>query len=135
VTVADSAIAAADLAAYEALAAIGWPVAGVHVYQHAPKNAPYPVVVVGDIDGAQPIGRAGDPDMTMNVSVLALTMGEERWPCAAILGTCVAALDGQTIAVPGWAVSFALVAGSAVLAEDGLGYTGAAMFAATALSA
>ena len=130
-----SAIEAADLAAYQALAAASWPISGVGVFQHAPKNAPYPVVVVGDIDGALPIGRAGDPDMTMNVSVIALTMGEERGPCAALVGAVIAALDGQTITTPGWTVDFSMIAGSSALADDGLGYTGAVMFAATALSA
>jgi len=130
-----SAIEAVDLAAYTALAATSWPLAGVNVYQHAPRDADYPVVTVGDIDGALPIGRAGDPDMTMNVSIIALTLGEERAPCSSILGAAVAALDGATVAVTGWSVSFALIAGSSVLADDGLGYTGGATFTATALAA
>lgn len=131
------AMAMCDLLTWQALDGVTWDVAGVSVYQHAPRNAAYPLVIVGDVDGALPIGRAGDPDMTMTVSVLVLTQDEERGPCVEIVDQVITALDGVTVSgtgdAVGWKAHFAVSAGSATIAEDGQGYVGAVQFAATVL--
>lgn len=126
------AISTVEKAAYLALAAAG--VVGAPVYSHAPQDTPMPMVIVGDIENVQPVGRADDPDRRMTLSVLVLTEGEERAPCAALLGQVDAALGGKTLTQGTWSVSLTLDSASAMLDEEGLGYVGLAQFSVLALT-
>lgn len=124
------AIAATGVALFTALDGA---VTGADVHQHVPEDAPLPVVIIGDIEGAKPLGRAGDPDQAIPVAIVAVTEGEARSACTDLVGQVIALLDGKTFAQDGFTVAPTLESWSAGLAEDGLGYIGTALFTVFAL--
>jgi hypothetical protein len=130
VAVAD-AVSSVEKAVFGALSSGG--AVSATVYSHAPENAAYPLVIIGDIEAVRPIGRADDADRRMLLTVLALTQGEERKPCTAMLGQVEAALNGKTLTEGTWSITLMLDQVSATLAEDGQGYVGLAQFSVLAL--
>ena len=107
---------------------------GIPVHSHVPENSPYPMIIVGDIEDLAPIGRDDDPDRRGQLTVISLTDGEERKPCADMVAKVEGALAGKTLASGGWIIRLSLVRTTVTLAEDGLGYVGLAQFGVIALN-
>lgn len=126
-----AALSAIESAGYAVLSAPG--AVSAAVYQHAPKDSAYPIVILGDFDDIVPIGRASDPDRRMTMGIVALTEGEERAPCAALVEEIMQALDGAIVSQSGWTIEFSFQQSSVNLAEDGLGYVGLVQFQVLAL--
>lgn len=112
---------------------LGAGVTGADVYQHAPTNAPLPLVIVGDLESV-PIGGKNDPDRRVSLTIIVLTEGEERSPCTLLCDQVVTLLDGVTLTGGGFEVSLTLERASIALATDGLTYDGTISFTAWALS-
>lgn len=120
-----------DKVLFEALSAPG--AVSATVYEHAPQDAPYPMVIIGDTADMLPVARAGDDDRIGRVSIIVLTEGEERLPCVQLIDQIEAALDGKSLLGDGWRICPSADGSAAMLAEDGLGYAGLVRFAVFAL--
>jgi hypothetical protein len=120
---------AAEAAVYTALTAAGlaWP-----VHQHVPQDTPPPVNIIGDMTG-EPVGAKDDPDERIELSVLTVFQGEARGPVLTEQAKIIAALDGKTLTVTGWAISPAKESADVALMPDGETYLGTARFMVFAL--
>lgn len=126
------ALEAVDAAAYAALSAEN--AVDAPVYQHAPQDIGYPVVLLGDVDNAEPIGRAGDGDLRGDLAVIVMTEAEERSGCAALMAQVKAALDGRSLASGGFTITLAQQSATITLDESGQGYNGLLVFGFLALA-
>lgn len=104
------------------------------VFTHALEGTPFPVVIIGAIEDVQPVARADDPDRRGTVTIIVMTEGEEREPCSAIMDQIHTALNGETVTVGPWHVTFYFETSSAGLDETGAGYVGETRFTAIALT-
>jgi hypothetical protein len=130
-----NAISATESAVYAALTAGGTGITGASVYQHVPEDTAPPVVIIGDIDNVTPIGKPGDPDRRVPLTIVVITEGEERVPCSDLLGQVETILDGAELTtVDGWTIAPTLQRSTAALSEDGAGYIGLALFEVLALT-
>lgn len=121
-------------AVYDALSGSGG-VTQAAVYSHAPEDAAFPMVIVADISGMQPLVAGGDPDCRLTLTILTLTEAEEKFSCLARQAEINAALNGKILSVTGWQIAPSLDAQSTVLDEEGLGYVGTNEFSVIALTA
>lgn len=123
---------AVEFAAFTLLSAA--PSIGAAVHQHVPEDTPPPVVIIGDMD-AQPLATKGDRDRRVTLSVVTVTVAEERKPMLAIQGHIESRLDGAIMDVEGWSLTFSFVGDDAVLTPEGDGYVGNSNFTILALRA
>jgi len=126
-----SAKSAVEAAAYDALSAA---ITGAAVYQDVPDDAPYPIVVVGDLSSRRLPGKAASRDRIVTVSIVTLVAAEERAPLLALMDQADAALDGFTVHVGGWTLAFAFDDDDAALQDDGQTYAGVAAYTVMALA-
>jgi hypothetical protein len=126
-----SAKAAVEAATFDALAAT---IRGAAVYQDVPDDAPFPIVVVGDLSSRRLPGKAASRDRIVTVSVVTLVAAEERAPLLALMEQADAALDGRTVQAGGWTLAFAFDDDDAALQEDGQTYAGVAAYTVMALA-
>ena len=125
------ALSATEAAIFRALDA---GIAGATVFQHAPENTQPPVVIVGDIDKATPIGASDDPDRRIPLTIVVITEGEQRRPCTVLLGQVEKILSGARLAAGGFTIRPCFDNSTAVLAEDGASYVGLCLFEILAFS-
>lgn len=113
------ALNAAEIAIFEALADIEG------IYQHPPQDTPLPLTIIGDMDGAVPIGGPDDPDRKIPLAIVCMTEGEERQPCLDRMEAVVSRLRGRTLTAGGFKVTAHLQSESASIDEEtGAGYNG-----------
>lgn len=103
-------------------------ITGATVWQHPTENAARPLVVVGDIDEAQPIGTAGDIDRVCMLQIAVETEGRQKAPCTALAAQVAALLDDQTLTQPDFTVRPTLEGLSVNMSDDGKGYVGIVTF-------
>lgn len=114
--------------------ALGGNIVGAPVYQHPPQDASWPLVVIGDIDGAQPIGFFGNPDRIVPIQIVVATEGRERAPCTMLVAQVVALLDDVPLSHGGFNIRATLDSETVNNSEDGKGYVGIATFRVFALA-
>lgn len=127
------AISATDKAVFARLSA---GITGASVFQHVPQDTPVGagLVIIGEMDDAMPLGSKGDRDREIPLTIIVLTEGEERAPCAAIAAKVEQLLGDATLIVPGWNIRPAFVQSSVSRAEEFEGYVGLVLFRVMALS-
>ncbi|KTT72620.1 tail completion protein gp17 [Sphingomonas endophytica] len=126
---ATSAKEAVEAAIYEALSSS---VTVARVYQDVPEDAPYPLVIIGDMSSARLPGKEPSRDRIVTVHIITLVEASERAPLLALLAQVDAALDGETLHQPGWTIVGAFENDDAVLGDDG-DYSGVSIFSFVAL--
>jgi hypothetical protein len=104
------------------------------VYQDAPADAPYPVVIVGDMKSFRLQTKGTSDDRRVTISIIALVEAEERAPLLKLQEQIEEALDGQSIEIEGWTLGVEFDDDDAVLGEDGVTYSGISSFSVLALS-
>lgn len=125
------ALSATEVAIFRALDA---GISGAAVFQHAPEDTEPPVVIVGDIDKATPIGASDDPDRRIPLTIVVITEGEQRRPCLLLIGQVEKILSGATLSAGGFTIRPCFDNSTAVLAEDGASYVGLCLFEVLAFS-
>ncbi|MBY0583268.1 MAG: DUF3168 domain-containing protein [Sphingomonas sp.] len=127
-----NAIQAVETAVFAALSAA---ITAAPVYQHPPENAPWPLVIVGDIDGATPIGfdDDDDDDRIVPLQIAVVTEGRERAPCIALVGQVVSALRNNILIEAGFTIRALLESETVNNTDDGKGYVGIVQFRVFAL--
>ncbi len=104
------------------------------VYQDAPEDEPFPLVIIGDLKSAKIDTKGNDGDRLVTVAIVTLVEAQERAPLLTLQEQIEDALDGQTITTAdGWTLGFTFDDDDAVLSEDGATYSGVTTFRVLAL--
>lgn len=93
------------------------------VFEDVPPDEPLPIILLGDIE-SEPFARSDDPDRRITLTLVTLTEGDERAPCAALQAKAEGLLVGRSFAQNGWALHVSLGSSDTALTEDGTGYVG-----------
>lgn len=125
-----SAKSAVEAAAYAFLAEN---ILGAAVYQDVPEDAPYPLVIVGDLSTKRLPGKAASKDRLVTVSIATLVAAEERQPLLGLMDQ-IDGLDGYSAEYEGWTLAFSFEDDDASLLPDGQAYGGVSTFSVLALS-
>jgi hypothetical protein len=104
------------------------------VYQDAPPDAAYPVVIVGDMKSFRLPTKGASDDRRVTISIIALVEAEERAPLLKLQEQIEEALDGQSLEFDGWTLGIEFDDDDAVLGEDGVTYSGISSFSVLALA-
>ncbi len=107
---------------------------GATVYQDAPADAPYPIVILGDMKSIRLQTKGASPDRRVTINIVALVEAEERAPLLALQEQIEGLLDGQTLAPDGWTLGVEFDDDDAVLGDDGVTYSGISSFSVLALA-
>lgn len=107
---------------------------GAAVYQDAPADAAYPVVIVGDMKSFRLQTKGASDDRRVTISIIALVEAEERAPLLKLQEQIEEALDGQSLESEGWTLGIEFDDDDAVLGEDGVTYSGISSFSVLALA-
>lgn len=107
---------------------------GATVYQDAPADAAYPVVIVGDMKSFRLQTKGTSDDRRVTISIIALVEAEERAPLLKLQEQIEEALDGQSLEPDGWTLGIEFDDDDAVLGEDGVTYSGISSFSVLALA-
>lgn len=109
-------------------------VEGAAVYQDPPENAPYPLVIIGDLRSVRPGGKGADGDRIVTITIVTLVEAQERAPLLRLQEQIEKALDAQTFETSdGWTLAYTFQDDDAVLDEDGATYAGLTVFTVVAL--
>ena len=108
---------------------------GATVYQDAPADAAYPVVIIGDMKSFGLGSKGATNDRRVTISIISLVEAEERAPLLKLQEQIEEALDGQTLEADGWTLGIVFDDDDAVLGEDGVTYSGISSFSVLALAA
>jgi hypothetical protein len=109
-------------------------ITGAAVYQDAPANAAYPVVILGDMKSFRLQTKGSSPDRRVTISIVTLVEAEERAPLLDLQEQIEDALDGQSFAPDGWTLGVEFDDDDAVLGDDGVTYSGISSFSVLALA-
>ena len=124
--------AVVQAAIYDALSGA---VKGAKVYQDAPADAAYPVVILGDMKSFSLGTKGSSDDRRVTISIISLVEAEESAPLLSLQEQIEEALDGQSLEVDGWTLGIVFDDDDAVLGEDGVTYSGISSFSVLALAA
>lgn len=125
---------AKDAVEAEAYAVLAGGISGAAVYQDAPINAEFPIVVLSDCR-SESIGGKGDPDEKVTLDIVTLVSAEEKSPLTALQGQIKALLREHKASVDGFALHFTFESDDAQLHENGVHYVGTTTFSVFALAA
>lgn len=121
-----------ESAAYKALKAA---ITGADVYQDAPYNAAYPLVLIGDMSSSALPAKGGDADRRVTIAIVTLVEADERAPLLTLQKQIDTTLDGQRFqTADGWLVAFEFESDDAVLSEDGDIYSGVTTYSVLAIA-